>query len=37
MNVQLPFQEAANAVWGIAAAMGVCVIAVILLFKINKY
>jgi magnesium transporter len=37
MNVQLPFQASANAVWGIAAAMGVCVIAVILLFKINKY
>jgi magnesium transporter len=37
MNVQLPFQASANAVWGIAVAMGVCVIAVILLFKINKY
>ena len=37
MNVPLPFQNSINAIWGIISVMVIfCVIAVVLLIKINK-
>lgn len=37
MNVLLPFQESANAVWGLSIVMVVSAIVVFLLFKIKKF